>query len=148
KIDRLAYTGPASSCPITKITSPNGRTITVTSDSQFRITQIADNSGRTVGYTYDAAGRLATVTDVAGGVTRYTYDDQHRMLTITDARNILYLTNQYDSSGRVIQQTQADGGTYLFSWTPTLFSTQEHFYLTNSYLGGGGGGPFGPGYSP
>jgi len=89
-------------------------------DSQGRITQAVDNAGRTVLYAYDAGGRLFTVTDLAGGITTYTYDDQNRMLTIKDPRNIVYLTNQYDSSsGRVTQQTQADNGTFLFSWTPT-----------------------------
>src|SRR5262249_55468818 len=97
-----------SQCMLSKITSPNGRYITVTNDVQSRITQLTDNSGRTVHYPYDAAGRLSTVTDPMGGVTTYTYDDQNRMLTITDARGIVYLTNRYDSGGRVILQTQAD----------------------------------------
>src|ERR1043166_2059164 len=39
------------------------------------------------------------------------------MLTIKDARNIVFLTNQYDGSGRVTQQTQADGSTYQFAYT-------------------------------
>src|SRR2546427_11832554 len=39
------------------------------------------------------------------------------MLTLTDARGITFLTNQYDSNGRVIQQTQADGGVWLFAYT-------------------------------
>ena len=100
KIDR-------SGCLLSKITSPNGRYITVTNDSSKRITQITDNAGRTVHYSYDAAGRLASVTDANNGITSYTYDDQNRMLTITDPRNITYLTNQYDGAGRVTQQTQA-----------------------------------------
>src|SRR5258708_25491905 len=39
------------------------------------------------------------------------------MLTIKDARGIVYLTNQYDSNGRVIRQTQADNSTYQFGYT-------------------------------
>jgi RHS repeat-associated protein len=132
RIDRVPGT-----CMLSKITSPNGRYITVTGDSSNRITQIADNSGRTVSYTYDATGRLATVTDAGGGVTSYTYDDQNRMLTIKDPRNIVYLTNQYDSNGRVSQQAQADSGTYLFSWTPTANTNQVHFYQSPSQGGGG-----------
>ena len=91
------YSNAANGCELTTVTSSSGRSITLSYDGSGRITQAADNSGRTVTYSYDAGGRLASVTDVAGGLTTYAYDDQNRMLSITDARNILYLTNQYDS---------------------------------------------------
>ncbi len=131
KIDRVAGL-------LSKITTPNGRFVTVTNDSSNRITQITDNSGRTVSYTYDPAGRLATVTDAGGGMTSYTYDDQNRMLTITDARGIAYLTNEYDPAGRVSKQTEADGGTYLFNWTPAQ-SAQTHFIRSFGPTDSGGG---------
>jgi RHS repeat-associated protein len=135
KLDRTPKTNSPSSCVLTKVTSPNGRTITLTNDNQGRITQAADNIGRVVNYSYDAAGRLSSVTDVGGGVTTYAYDDQNRMTTITDARGILYLTNQYDSAGRVVRQTEADNGTYLFNWTPTANTSQARIFD-----GGNGGG--------
>ncbi len=127
-----------NSCYLTKITSPNGRYINVSNDSQGRVTQLNDNSGRTVSYTYDSAGRLSTVTDVGGGLTTYTYDDQNRMLTIQDARGIVYLSNQYDSSGRVIKQTNADTGTYLYSWTATGNTIQSRSAGFDPNPGGGG----------
>jgi len=102
---------------ISKITAPHGRHIEFTYDTSNRITQAKDNLGRTVGYTYDATGRLWKVTDPKGGVTEYTYNAAHRMLTLKDPRGIVYLTNEYDTSGRVIQQTQADSGTYEFAYT-------------------------------
>jgi YD repeat-containing protein len=49
------------------------------------------------------------VTDANSGVTEYTYDASSRMLTIKDARQIVFLTNEYDA--------QADGAIYLFSYT-------------------------------
>jgi RHS repeat-associated protein len=103
----LNMTRDASS-NLTKITTPNGRWIQFSYDSNYRITQATDNIGRTVVYTYDPSGRLWKVTDPKNGVTEYTYDSSHRMLTITDARGILYLTNEYDTNGRVIKQTLAD----------------------------------------
>ncbi|MBI3825730.1 MAG: RHS repeat protein, partial [Candidatus Rokubacteria bacterium] len=103
---------------ITRLTSPNGRWIDVTTDGNVRITQLKDHIGRTVSYAYDGAGNLSTVTDVRGGVTRYTYDASHRILSVQDARGIVYLTNQYDADGRVSRQTLADGGVYAFSYTP------------------------------
>src|SRR5215213_1497230 len=110
---------------LTKITTPNGRWIEFTYDTSNRITQATDNIGRTVVYTYDSSGRLWKVTDPNNGITEYTYDSSHRMLTIKDPRGITYLTNEYDTSGRVIKQTLADdtpaistdNPTYLFAYT-------------------------------
>ena len=110
---------------LTKITTPNGRWIQFSYDSNYRITQATDNIGRTVVYTYDASGRLWKVTDPKLGVTEYTYDSSHRMLTIKDARGIVYLTNEYDTNGRVNKQTLADdtpgnpndNPTYQFAYT-------------------------------
>lgn len=102
---------------ITQLTSPNGRWIQFTYGSGNRISQARDNSGRTVNYTYDSSGRLWKVTDVNGGVTEYIYDSSHRMLTIKDARGITYLTNEYDSNGKIIRQTQADSSEYEFAYT-------------------------------
>lgn len=68
-------------------------------------------------YTYDPNnGLLSSVKDVNGGTTIYTYDAGGNMLTITDPRNITYLTNQYDSNGRVDLQTQADNSTFQLSY--------------------------------
>ena len=102
---------------ITQLTSSNGRWIQFTYGSGNRISQARDNSGRTVNYTYDSSNRLWKVTDPEGEVTEYIYDSSHRMLTIKDGRGITYLTNEYDSGGRVIRQTQADDSTYEFDYT-------------------------------
>jgi RHS repeat-associated protein len=107
-----------SSGNITEITSPNGRWITVQHDTSNRITQLQDNIGRTVSYTYDSSGRLATLTDAKGGVSSYTYDSSNRMLTMKDPNGNTAFTNQYDTAGRVQQQTLADGtSTYQFAYT-------------------------------
>jgi RHS repeat-associated protein len=111
------FTGTLQSRRITRIVSPNGRWIAFTYDANFHITQAKDNIGRTVNYTYDGSGRLTQVTDVGGGITQYTYDAANRMLTIRDARGIVYLTNQYDTNGRIILQTQADSTTYQLAYT-------------------------------
>jgi RHS repeat-associated protein len=102
---------------ITQLTSPNGRWMRFTYDGSNRVTQAKDNIGRTVNYEYDTGGRLWKVTNPAGGVTEYTYDSSNRMLTVKDARGIVYLTNEYNSAGRVTKQTQADNTTYQFAYT-------------------------------
>jgi RHS repeat-associated protein len=93
---------------INRIITNHGRWVEFTYDGINRITLAKDSIGRTIGYTYDTSGRLWKVTDVGAGVTEHTYDSSGRMLTIKDPRGIVYLTNEYDSNGRVIKQTLAD----------------------------------------
>lgn len=107
--------------PITKVTSPNGRWIAFAygnaSYPNF-ITSATDSAGRTVKYAYDSAGRLVTVTDANGGITTYSYDAANRIVSITDPRRIKFITNVYDSSGRVADQTLGDGKSrYHFDYT-------------------------------
>jgi RHS repeat-associated protein len=102
---------------LTQITTPNGRYIQFTYDASNRITQARDNIGRTVSYTYDGSGRLWKVTDVTGGLTQYGYDTSNRMTTIKDAKATTYITNQYDTNGRVTKQTMADNSVYQFAYT-------------------------------
>ncbi|MFO0773464.1 MAG: hypothetical protein U0172_02205 [Nitrospiraceae bacterium] len=94
---------------LTRITSPNGRYVTLSYDASNRVSQLTDVQGRTVTYTYDASGRLWKVTDPAGGLTEYTYDASHQLLTVKDARGNTHVTNTYDANGRVATQTQSDG---------------------------------------
>ncbi len=102
---------------IIRIVDASGiRALTFQYDANDRIQQITDPINRTVQYAYTGAGYLDTVTDPAGGITRYTYDANGSLLTIVDPRNILYLTNEYDTAGRVIRQTLADGGVYLLDY--------------------------------
>ena len=54
-----------------------------------------------VTYTYDTGGRLLQVTGPTNKVTKYAYNASHRLTTITDARDIVYLTNEYDTNGRI-----------------------------------------------
>jgi len=125
------FTGNLQGHRITRLISPNGRWVAFTYDSSFHITQAKDNIGRTINYTYDGSGRLTQVTDAGGGVTQYTYDTANRMLTIRDARGIVYLTNQYDTNGRVVLQTQADATTYQFGYTLDVNGKVTQTNVTN-----------------
>ena len=116
---------------ITKVTSPSGRFIQLTYDGMGRIGWAADNLGRTVSYAYDSAGRLASVTDPNGGVESYTYDTSNDMITVTDKRNNVMVTNQYDSNGRVSQQTLADGAVWKFSYVQDAFGNVTKTTVTD-----------------
>jgi RHS repeat-associated protein len=115
--NRIILTRSGVSQLLTTISDTVGRQLTLDYDAGNRITTITDPLGRTVRYGYDGSGRLTNVTDQAGGVTRYTYDTSNRLLTITDPRNITFLTNEYDASGRVARQTHIDGAVWTFAYT-------------------------------
>lgn len=102
---------------VTQVTDPVGRSLTLVYDGSGRITSITDPIGRVVRYTYNGAGYLATVTDPNGGVTTYSYNGQGQLTSIQDPRGVLTEQNTYDANGRVIQQVQADGGNYQFSYS-------------------------------
>jgi|SoiMethySBSTD1v2_1073268.scaffolds.fasta_scaffold00204_46 YD repeat-containing protein len=107
---------------ITRVTSPNGRTVDFVYDNDNRIGQVIDQLGRTVTYNYDASSRLVKVTDAAGQATEYTYDAAGRMATIKDPRGIVWLTNEYyttgPDTGRVKKQTLANPSlTYQLAYT-------------------------------
>jgi YD repeat-containing protein len=120
---------------VTRVTSPNGRWIAFTYDSALpvnHVTQATDNIGRTVSYTYDANGNLSTVTDSEHNVTTYTWDTSHRLVSIKDGRNITWLTNQYDASDRVTQQTLADpSAIYGFAYTTDGSGNITHTDVTD-----------------
>jgi RHS repeat-associated protein len=102
---------------LTRVTSPDGRSIDFTYDTSNRITQARDNSGRVVTYQYDASGRLWKVTNPEGGVEEYGYDTSNSMTTVKKPNTTVMVTNVYDANGRVTQQTLADGGVYQFTYT-------------------------------
>jgi RHS repeat-associated protein len=69
---------------------------------------------RTVRYSY-ADGRLTEVTSAGGIWTRYSYvDGRLKSESVGDARPA-YVT-EYDSTGRVVAQTDAKGGRSTWSW--------------------------------
>lgn len=102
---------------LTRVTSPDGRTIDFTYDTSNRITEARDNAGRTITYQYDASGRLWKVTNPEAGIEEYGYDTSHRMTTVKKPTGIVMVTNVYDTTGRVTKQTLADGGVYQFAYT-------------------------------
>jgi RHS repeat-associated protein len=102
---------------LTRVTSPDGRSIELTYDSSNRVTEACDNIGRFVRYEYDTSGRLWKVTNPEGGIEEYGYDSLHRMTTVKKPNGSLMVTNVYDTNGRVTRQTLADGGVYQFAYT-------------------------------
>lgn len=92
-----------------------GRSLTFTYDGEH-ISQVSDGTGRSVEYVCDAAGNLADVTDCNGNTTTFEYDTDGMLARIyypshpTDP----FVTNTYDSVGRVETQTDARGNAYQY----------------------------------
>src|SRR4030042_4700258 len=83
---------------------------------------------KVITYSYGANERLTSVTDPEGNVTSYTYDSFNRVVSIINKRGITQVTNVYDSNGRVIRQTHADGGVFNIDYTVvggTVTETKE-----------------------
>ena len=66
-----------------------------------RIIGITDRHDRQVTYQYDDAGRLEVVTDIGGQSWRYGYDQDGRVNTASHPNGDLYLTIEYDATGKV-----------------------------------------------
>src|SRR5687768_6702850 len=96
------------------IVHSSGQSISFTRDALGRITQITDPNGQTQHYDYDAQGDLVTHTDRGQNITTYTYNPDHHLVSITDARGVQLLTNQYDSTGRLLGQADALDKTIVY----------------------------------
>ncbi|WP_379653770.1 RHS repeat-associated core domain-containing protein [Pseudoxanthomonas sp. UC19_8] len=108
---------------VVKVISPSGRSISIDYDGNSRISTIADSAGREWVYQYNSDGLLSDVTYPDSTTKHYSYKtvkqggalSLHRVEAVTDQRGIRILLNEFEVvsgavTGRVIKQTQADGG--------------------------------------
>jgi RHS repeat-associated protein len=119
-VTTLTYTYDPTSGNLTKVTvteNPTGespaRSLTFALSNGL-VSSVTD-SIRTVSYTY-ASGNLSTVTDVGGKLTSYTYSTGSALLVSTEDPLGNTISDQYDSSNRVIQQTDQLGNATTLSY--------------------------------
>lgn len=108
---KYAYSGN----DLTSVTNSLGRSLTFTNTSG-RITRVADGT-RNVNYAYDTAtGNLISFTDATLKATTFQYDLPGRMtkLFYPSFPTVAFLTNVYDSLGRVQTQTNANNNLYSY----------------------------------
>jgi RHS repeat-associated protein len=84
-------------------------------DSIGRITTITDPAGGTISYQYSDAGDLVGVIDRVRNKTTITYDSNHNLIDIVSPSGIRAARSDYDSTGRLIATTDADGNKTLFA---------------------------------
>ncbi len=105
---------------MTSLTALDGDSMTFRYNAQGLISQVADPAGNVTTYSYDAYEQLVSVTD-AQGTTQYTYingqgiAEEHNLASITNV-NGTRTSYGYDSRGRLVQQSQAGGGSLTYAY--------------------------------
>ena len=100
------------------ITDRFGNTTTITRDSEGKPTEITAPGGQKTYVTVDTDGNLADVVYEDGASYKFTYDAGSLMDVMTDPNENKTL-HYYDENGRIIQETDAEGGTWSFDKSRT-----------------------------
>ncbi|MDP2376662.1 RHS repeat domain-containing protein [Reyranella sp.] len=89
-----------------------------------QLSSVSDNAlpGRSVGYTYDGAGNLSAFNDPLGNVTTFAYTAAGdvgppgllKQIFYPSSAGLPFVTNTYDSLGRVAAQENAIGGVWNY----------------------------------
>jgi len=109
---------------LTRAEDALGRFFNYFYDSRGRLDHVTDSAGRTVQYTYDSNNDLIAVTTPPtpeypqGLTTQFTYQSDHRLLTVTDPKGQTYVTNVYNSDGKIDSQTLLNHGTTTSEYDP------------------------------
>ena len=114
------------------ILEPNGNTPTVSYDGTNRITTVTDPASRhlyfnypngssrlvtsvtsdfgvTLSYVYDVQNRLSVVTFQDGSTATFAYDANSLITSVTDSQGKILEAHTYDSKGRGLTASQANG---------------------------------------
>ncbi len=114
----VTFTYNAASPPqLTSVSNGLSRSLTLSYNGANQLTSVSDTGGRRVAYAYDSAGNLVTFTDPLGTITSFSYTPPGGVLTPGLLTQIFYpslpvgiafVTNTYDSLGRVASQANAN----------------------------------------
>ncbi|WP_026651312.1 DUF6531 domain-containing protein [Butyrivibrio proteoclasticus] len=85
-------------------------------DALKRVVETTDPIGRKTFMSYNATGKLASTTDYSGVVTVNEYENGRIKKVVRKAGNVEQLVREYeyDSCGRVIKSTEADGLSFKY----------------------------------
>jgi YD repeat-containing protein len=77
--------------------------------SSYLVTSVTSDFGVTLSYAYDTQGRLSQVTEPDLTTITFTYNAQSQITQVTDTNGKVLESHTYDSSGRGLTSSQANG---------------------------------------
>lgn len=95
-----------SGTDLDSIVGPGGRTLRFIHTNDKLLT-VQDPLNRTISYDYDVNDDLVSVTDAENHTTNFTYDSDHRLVSMINALGDTIITNNYNTEGKVVLQTDA-----------------------------------------
>jgi YD repeat-containing protein len=108
---------------LTSVANNAGRNLTLSYNTSQQLTSVTDNStpARSVAYAYDGAGNLVSFTDPLGNTMTFAYTPTGGSTPANLVAQIFYpssgaafVTNTYDTLGRVAAQANANGATWTY----------------------------------
>ena len=96
---------------LTTVTDPASRHLyfNYQNGSSFLVTSVTSDFGFTVSYAYDAQNRLSQITEPDLTTISYTYNTQSQITQVTDSNGKVLESHTYDSTGRGLTASQANG---------------------------------------
>jgi YD repeat-containing protein len=73
------------------------------------VTSVTSDFGLTLSYAYDGQGRLIQVTQPDSTTVSFTYNSQSQITAVTDSNGKLLESHTYDSAGRGLTSSEANG---------------------------------------
>jgi YD repeat-containing protein len=100
-----------SSNRLTTVTSAAGQHLyfNYASGSSFLVTSVTSDFGMTVSYQYDAQGKLSQITRPDLTTLTFTYNVQSGITAVTDNSGKVLESHTYDSTGRGLSSSEANG---------------------------------------
>ncbi|HWA28214.1 MAG TPA: LamG-like jellyroll fold domain-containing protein [Lacunisphaera sp.] len=111
RVTTLVSTQAAAAGPIVT-------TVTIHRDATGRVEYITDPAGKDVDYLYDTQGRLSAFVNREGDITQFRYENAtfpYYLTKIVDPRGIAALRSEFDASGKLVKQIDADGNETVFN---------------------------------
>jgi len=105
---QLTYDG---SNRLTTVTDPGSRNLFFhyANSSSFLVTSVTSDFGTALSYGYDGQGRLSQVTEPDSTTISFTYSSQSKITSVTDSNGKVLEAHTYDSSGRGLTSSRANG---------------------------------------
>ncbi len=94
------------------VTDPASRTLSFTyGNPSFPalVTSVTSSVGISVSYSYDSQGRLIQVTEPDGSTFNFQYNTQSLITAVTDSQGVILESHTYDSNGRGLTSSRANG---------------------------------------